>query len=240
MQFHQSYSYEDFVGGFRPGLDNGQLVFEAKDGAYLRLCEKARENPDNRYVMLVDEINRGNLSRVFGELLMLIEADKREERHAVELQHREAMVQAGTADIAWFYVPPNVYIIGTMNLADRSLTGMNVAMRRRFAFRELTPQFESDRFKSWIADTGMPDDMQIRIGERMAGLNKAITEDSSLGKQYAVGHSFFCPGQDDPEDGDWEAWYRAVIEHEIRPLLEEYWFDQPQRAQEESDRLVAD
>ena len=236
VQFHQSYSYEDFVGGFRPGLNGGQLVFEAKDGAFLRLCEKARENPDDRYVMLVDEINRGNLSRVFGELLMLIESDKREERHAVELQHREQM----PASEPTFYVPPNVYIIGTMNLADRSLTGMNVAMRRRFAFRELMPQFNTDRFKSWIADTGMPDEMQVRIRERMATLNQSITADPSLGKQYAVGHSFFCPGQGDPEDGDWEAWYRAVVEHEIRPLLEEYWFDQPQRAKEESDGLLAD
>ena len=235
VQFHQSYSYEDFVGGYRPSTNHAeQLVFKPEDGAFLRLCDDARKDPDNEYVMLIDEINRGNLSRVFGELLMLIESDKRNSESAVVLQHLKARGGDGK-----FYVPPNVYIIGTMNLADRSLTGMNVAMRRRFAFRELTPQFESDRFKSWIADSGMPDEMQVRIRERMAMLNQSITADSSLGKQYAVGHSFFCPGQGDPEDGDWEAWYQAVIEHEIRPLLEEYWFDQPERAQQESDRLLA-
>lgn len=246
VQFHQSYAYEDFVGGYRPGLnDDNQLVFEARDGSFLQLCERARIDPERRYVMLIDEINRGNLSRVFGELLMLIEADKRSERHAVALQHRVAMVDRGSANSASFYVPPNVYIIGTMNLADRSLTGMNVAMRRRFGFAELRPQFGEARFRKWLNDTkfaddeSMPKGMQREIHRRIARLNETIANDSSLGKQYAVGHSFFCPDPDrDPPDGDWDEWYKMVVDYEIRPLLEEYWFDAPETAKREADILL--
>lgn len=230
--FHQSYSYEDFVGGYRPGVnDDKQLIFESQDGAFLRLCRKAREAPpDDKFVMLIDEINRGNLSRVFGELLMLIEADKRSPEYAVELQHpiEDAPVEDGR-----FFVPPNVYIIGTMNLADKSLTGMNVAMRRRFAFAELEPQFASPGFRKWAAENGMPDGLHRRIVARMGALNKEIAEDSSLDRQYAVGHSFFCqfPVSQSLTAEDWEAWYRDVVEFEIRPLLEEYWFEEPGKAE---------
>ena len=235
VQFHQSYAYEDFVGGYRPGVnDDQQLVFESRDGAFLRLCQRAREAPDERFVMLIDEINRGNLSRVFGELLMLIEADKRSSEHAVELQHR--MADADGTD-SKFFVPPNVYIIGTMNLADRSLTGMNVAMRRRFAFAPLRPRFNDERFATEVKKTGMPKEMFGRIRTRMDALNAAITDDASLGRQYAVGHSFFCPDNDGPPGGDWDAWYEAVVEFEIRPLLEEYWFDDATKAADEVAKL---
>ena len=248
VQFHQSYSYEDFVGGLRPDVnEDDQLVFKASDGAFLRLCEKARKDEPNRpYVMLIDEINRGNLSRVFGELMMLIEPDKREEDQAVDLPHRAAMVKAGDAESAKFHVPKNVYIIGTMNLADRSLTGMNVAMRRRFGFVDLRPQFGELRFDDWLAENGLPRDdeelsrLRNKIIERMTELNRSIQDDRSLGAQYAVGHSFFCPAEDDPVGGDWDAWYMAVIEHEIKPLLKEYWFDQPEKAEDAVVRLLND
>ena len=232
VQFHQSYAYEDFVGGYRPDVnEQEQLVFRPRDGAFLRLCDKARQMPDAKFVMLIDEINRGNLSRVFGELLMLIESDKRSPEHAVELQHR--MADADGTD-GKFFVPPNVYIIGTMNLADRSLTGMNVAMRRRFAFAELRPQFHSDQFRD---EAGIPVEMLGPIVDRMSSLNATISEDASLGRQYAVGHSFFCPDSDGPPGGDWEAWYEAVVEFEIRPLLEEYWFDDATKAADEVAKL---
>lgn len=239
--FHQSYAYEDFVGGYRPGInDDKQLVFESRDGAFIRLCRRARVAPsEHKYVMIIDEINRGNLSRVFGELLMLIEADKRSPEHAVELQYRmdNAPVEDGT-----FYVPSNVYIIGMMNLADKSLTGMNIAMRRRFAFAELRPQFHSDRFATWIAETGMPGEMLKGIIDRMATLNKVIADDPSSDRQYAIGHSFFCPPQVSQafSSEDWDAWYRDVVEYEIRPLLEEYWFDAPDKAKIEADNLIND
>ena len=246
VQFHQSYAYEDFVGGYRPGLnDADQLVFRARDGAFLELCERARQDADRRYVMLIDETNRGNLSKVFGELFMLIEADKRSERHAVELPHRVDMARNGATDAERFFVPPNVYIIGTMNLADRSLTGMNVAMRRRFGFADLKPQFGNRRFGDWLktsrflGDEKMPEAMQREIHRRMLDLNRKIASDPSLSKQYAVGHSFFCPGAShDPRDKDWDEWYRTVIDYEIRPLLDEYWFDDPGKAEREADALV--
>ena len=247
VQFHQSYSYEDFVGGLRPDVNaDDQLVFKAIDGAFLRLCKRARKDEDNDYVMLIDEINRGNLSRVFGELMMLIEPDKREEDQAIDLPHRAAMVKACEAESAKFHVPKNVYIIGTMNLADRSLTGMNVAMRRRFGFVDLRPQFGELRFDDWLAENGLPRDdeelsrLRNKIIERMTELNRSIQDDRSLGAQYAVGHSFFCPGEDDPVGGDWDAWYMAVIEHEIKPLLKEYWFDQPEKAEDAVKQLLND
>ena len=144
VQFHQSYSYEDFVGGFRPRIADGRMAFKPKDGPFLEVCKKARGNDDEKYIVLIDEINRGNLSRVFGELLMLIEADKRDPKHGATLQHRPEFYSA-------FFVPENVYIIGTMNLADRSLTGMNVAMRRRFGFVDLKPQFNERVFTDWLS-----------------------------------------------------------------------------------------
>ena len=236
VQFHQSYAYEDFVGGYRPGVNaQEQLVFRPQDGAFLKLCERARAaSPDDKFVMLIDEINRGNLSRVFGELLMLIEADKRSPEHAVALQHQ---IEDAPVDDGRFFVPPNVYIIGTMNLADRSLTGMNVAMRRRFAFAELRPRFDTQEFRDEVTQAGMPDALLDRIVERMGALNKVIADDASLGRQYAVGHSFFCPDSQMSADSDWDAWYEAVVEYEIRPLLEEYWFDDAAKAAEEVGKL---
>ncbi len=236
VQFHQSYSYEDFVGGFRPDIEGGQMVFTRQDGPFLGMCAEAQANPDVEYVMLIDEINRGNLSRVFGELLMLIEADKRKPEFAVKLQHRPE-------DDEGFFVPENVYIIGTMNLADRSLTGMNVAMRRRFGFVDLKPQFNERVFTDWLSDeTEMPPDMRAQINTRMAALNDAIADDASLGFNYAVGHSFFCPPVDSRlrmnDEEEWEDWYKTVVEYEIRPLLREYWFDAPDKANEQADTLL--
>ncbi|MCY4474245.1 MAG: AAA family ATPase [Chloroflexi bacterium] len=229
VQFHQSYSYEDFVGGFRPDVKDERMVFKPQDGPFLEMCAEAQANPDDDYVMLIDEINRGNLSRVFGELLMLIEADKRKEEHGVTLQHQPERYHS-------FFVPKNAYIIGTMNLADKSLTGMNVAMRRRFGFYDLEPQFGEPVFKDWLSKTEMPQEMQDRINSYMSKLNTTISKDDSLDFNYAVGHSFFCPPQNEPVD-DWDAWYETVVDYEIRPLLREYWFDDPERANGEADKL---
>ena len=233
VQFHQSYSYEDFVGGYRPRIaGDDQMVFRPTDGPFLEICEAAKNEPKDSFVLLIDEINRGNLSRVFGELLMLIEADKRNPESGVTLQHR-------SEDAERFYVPDNVYIIGTMNLADRSLTGMNVAMRRRFGFFDLKPQFGKPVFTEWLADkTEMPPEMRERINSKMVTLNHEIRDDPSLGENYAVGHSFFCPPKGEPEGG-WYEWYETVVDYEIRPLLKEYWFDAPTKANEQADKLLA-
>ena len=137
-----------------------------------------------------------------------------------------------------FFVPENVYIIGTMNLADRSLTGMNVAMRRRFGFVDLEPQFNRKVFIDWLRDeTEMPAHMQDRINTRMTDLNDVIAKDPSLGQNYAVGHSFFCPPKGEPEGG-WEEWYTTVVKYEIIPLLREYWFDDRDTVITESRKLL--
>lgn len=229
VQFHQSYSYEEFVQGYRPGVNkDDELVFRMENGSFLRLCGEARANPGDRYVMVIDEINRGNLSRVFGELLSLIEKDKRGGKFRVRL--------AGGNE---FSVPENVHILGTMNLADRSLAGMDYAMRRRFAFVTLEPQFEKDVFVRWLRDKGVPEGMIRRINEKMKAMNEVIANDSSLGRNFAVGHSYFCDIADGGES-DWDRWYREIVKTEIQPLLEEYWFDDPKKAETQVNENLLD
>ena len=228
VQFHQSYSYEEFVQGYRPATnENDELKFELRDGAFLELCDEARDKPDDLYVMVIDEINRGNLSRVFGELLSLVEKDKRGEEFEVTLSGGRR-----------FSVPENVYILGTMNLADRSLAGMDYAMRRRFAFVTLEPQFGKQVFLDWLSAKDVPGGMISRINDRMLALNDEIAKDSSLGRNFAVGHSYFC---DIAGSGkrDWDAWYREIVRTEIEPLLEEYWFDNLTKADAEVEKLLA-
>ena len=229
VQFHQSYSYEEFVHGYRPDVnERDELVFKMHDGTFLRLCARAREDDDQSFVLIIDEINRGNLSRVFGELLSMIEKDKRGDGFSVELQGGER-----------FSVPKNVYILGTMNLADRSLAGMDYAMRRRFAFVTLEPQFGKQVFENWLRNRDVPDGMIERINSRMSALNEVISNDTSLGRNFAVGHSYFCDIADGGE-GDWDSWYRNIVETEIQPLLEEYWFDNLGKAGETVNRLLGE
>ena len=198
VQFHQSYSYEDFVVGYRPSVnDQEQLIFVPQPGTFLELCERARGDEDRDYVIIIDEINRGNLSRVFGELLSMIETDKRETEHGVRLPVGMDILELRET-CSNFSVPENVYILGTMNLADRSLAGMDYAMRRRFAFITLEPQFGKSVFEDWLRDRGVPADMIERINTRMSALNDTIRADTSLGRNFAVGHSYFC---DIPDDG---------------------------------------
>ena len=229
VQFHQSYSYEDFVEGFRPETNaDKQLIFERQPGTFLKMCEDARINSNLDYVIVVDEINRGNLSRVFGELLSLIEKDKRGEKFEVTL-----------ASGRRFSVPENVYILGTMNLADRSLAGIDYAMRRRFAFVTLKPQFGESVFEDWLRERGVPGTMIERINSRMSALNGVIAGDASLGRNFAVGHSYFCDIADGGKD-DWDGWYREIVKTEIQPLLEEYWFDNLTKADVEVENLLSE
>ena len=197
-----------------------------RDGAFLGLCERAREDSDRDYVMIIDEINRGNLSRVFGELLSLIEKDKRGDGFSVELVGGKS-----------FSVPGNVYILGTMNLADRSLTGMDYAMRRRFSFVTLKPMFGERVFVEWLEGKGVPTEMIGRINARMSALNGVIAGDAALGRNFAVGHSYFCDVDGNDVHG-WDEWYREIVETGIGPLLEEYWFDDLGKADEEVGRLL--
>jgi hypothetical protein len=225
VQFHQSYSYEDFVQGYRP---NAKGAFERVDGAFLRFCELALQDPTQEYVFIIDEINRGNLSKIFGELMLLIEADKRSAKWQTDLTY-------GREGDRGFYVPDNLYIIGTMNTADRSLAMVDYALRRRFVFVDVAPGMTSDGFHSRLKEVGVTSIMAARIKDRIERLNTAICEDKSLGAGFCIGHSYFCHKL---ENQDEHEWYRRIVRTEIAPLLREYWFDDRAKADEQEQRLL--
>lgn len=228
IQFHQSYSYEDFIRGFRPSKDGH---FELKDGPFYRFCKLAEDDPDRKYVFIIDEINRGNLSQIFGELLMLLEGDKRGPQHAMKLMYSKGL------DEPKFFVPENVFVIGMMNIADRSLAMVDYALRRRFAFYTIEPRFSHARFDHWLTAKQMPPELVQQIRSRMEALNQAIREDKSLGRAFQVGHSYFCPKASNYQDLD-SRWYNRVIKTEIIPLLEEYWFDNEIQVEQWSENLL--
>lgn len=203
VQFHQSYSYEDFIMGFRPT----QTGFELKTGVFYEFCRKAADD-DRPYFFIIDEINRGNLSKIFGELFMLIENDKR----GVELQLLYADEQ--------FSIPSNVHIIGMMNTADRSLAMLDYALRRRFAFFDILPAFESNGFRAYRKNVSNP--KFDKLISAVQQLNEAIASDESLGEGFCVGHSYFCTNVTINDE-----WLKSVVEFELIPLLKEYWFDEP-------------
>jgi 5-methylcytosine-specific restriction enzyme B len=230
VQFHQSCSYEDFVRGYRP-IPEQAGTFGLSDGVFLDICTQARSDPDRDYVFIIDEINRGNLSQIFGELLMLLEADKRGPEYAVPLVYRKE-------GEPHFFVPHNIYLVGLMNLADRSLAMVDYALRRRFAFINLKPQFDSPLFKDWLLARGMGTDLVNLIVDRMTALNSVIRDDPLLGENYQVGHSFFCPkGNNFAELA--RDWYDSIVTTEVGPLLKEYWYDNLNRAEQAQDRLLA-
>lgn len=210
VQFHQSYSYEDFIMGYRPTEDGGFILTE---GVFYRFCDKARNDPDKPYFFIIDEINRGNLSKIFGELLMLIEADKRGAEYKLNLVY----------DNKPFYIPENLHMIGMMNTADRSLAMIDYALRRRFSFYTMQPAFEHaavNGFKTYTDQIAC--ERYHTIIAKIRELNAAIRKDTTLGKGFEIGHSYFVPEKTADVD---DAWVRNVVEYEIVPLLEEYWFD---------------
>jgi len=223
VQFHQSYAYEDFVQGWRPTEDGG---FTLRNGVFHDFCERARQHPDQKFVFIIDEINRGNLSKIFGELLMLVEADKRGADYAVSLTYGGAHQE--------FFVPKNLHILGLMNTADRSLAIVDYALRRRFAFETLSPAFGTESFRSHLHSFGVDHGLVDRIDENFIALNERIGSDRELGTGFEVGHSFFVPnGETDLDEG----WYINILETQIEPLLREYWFDQPEKVTEEVEKL---
>lgn len=227
VQFHQSYAYEDFMQGWRP---DGRGAFKLQHGAFYRFCKRAERDPQSPHVFIIDEINRGNLSKVFGELLLLIEADKRGPEHAIQLTY-------STTDEERFSVPENVHIIGLMNTADRSLAMVDYALRRRFSFVRLEPAFDTEHFSEHLLDAEVSESLVTLIVERLTALNDTIREDrTNLGPGFVIGHSFFVPPKG-AERLD-NAWYESVVRSEIEPLLAEYWFDQPDRVREQVDRLL--
>lgn len=227
VQFHQSYAYEDFVQGYRPTPNRG---FALRDGVFLRVCDAARKDRSRRHVLIIDEINRGNLSKIFGELMLLIEPDKRGAEWAARLAYADTAAER-------FHIPDNLFIIGMMNTADRSLSMVDYALRRRFAFVPLRPQYRSDRFTAHLRGKGVPDEIIERIVARMCALNDEIAADvRNLGPGFEIGHSFFVPGRGDVFG---EAWYERIVKTEIAPLLAEYWFDDSDKEAEVRHRLLA-
>jgi hypothetical protein len=224
VQFHQSYAYEDFIQGYRPK----ETGFERRDGVFVRFCNKAKADQESRYVFIIDEINRGNLSKVFGELLMLIEKDYRGSKNSVTLTY-------SLKDDEQFYVPENVFILGMMNTADRSLALVDYALRRRFAFERLNPMFGQATFKEFLEDGGTDMAVVAALSERLMDLNVAISEDQNLGPGFCVGHSYFCrPGGALTIEN-----YVDAVRNEILPLLEEYWVDDRDRLEKWREKLLA-
>ncbi len=206
IQFHQSYSYEDFVMGYKPGEEG----FKLTEGVFYRFCEKAAADPGRDYFFIIDEINRGNMSKIFGELLMLIEKDYR--------GAEATLAYSG----ATFSVPANLYIIGMMNTADRSLAMIDYALRRRFSFFEMEPEFHSEGFRSYQAF--LHNETFDELIQQVSLLNRAIKEDASLGAGFCIGHSYFCGQTTCTED-----WMKSVVYYDVLPMLQEYWFDDKQK-----------
>ena len=225
VQFHPTLSYEDFVLGWRPSKNGLELT----KGIFLRAIESASTDPETPFVVVIEEINRGNPAQIFGELITLLEADKRSEDESLELSY------ATGGEPARVHVPENLHVIGTMNIADRSLALVDLALRRRFAFATLRPRIDG-AWHCWVTEQlGVDPDAADDIQRRMAALNEAI--EKSLGEQFCVGHSYVTPAHRLNPD-DVHSWFRDVVETELAPLLEEYWFDDAGRARQERDRLL--
>ena len=216
IQFHQSYSYEDFIEGYRP-TENG---FTIKKGSFYKFCKLAEDDDENDYFFIIDEINRGNLSKIFGELFMLIEKDKR----GIELQLLYSDEN--------FSVPPNVYIIGMMNTADRSLAMLDYALRRRFSFFTMKPGFNTIGFQTY--QDSLKSDAFKKLISCIKQLNSKIAADISLGEGFCIGHSYFCGLTAKTATVQT---LTSIIEYELIPLLKEYWFDEPEKSIDWSDRL---
>ena len=208
VQFHQNYSYEDFVMGYKP-TENG---FKLKYGIFYNFCKKAAADLSRDYFFIIDEINRGNMSKIFGELLMLIERDYRNTNITLAYNGED------------FSVPNNLYIIGMMNTADRSLAMIDYALRRRFSFFDMEPAFNSDGFKQY--QNNLNNNTLNKLINKVKGLNKSIAMDKSLGKGFCIGHSYFCGRKDCNE-----TWLKSIVEYDILPMLSEYWFDDSDKLQ---------
>lgn len=215
VQFHQSYSYEDFIEGLRP-TKTGE--FDVKAGVFKKFCDKARDDKDNAYFFIIDEINRGNLSKIFGELFMLIESDKRNS----ELQ----LLYSGDD----FSVPDNVYIIGMMNTADRSIAMLDYALRRRFVFYDMKPGFDTEGFNRY--SESLRNDKFNSLIKCVKELNEEISSDESLGEGFCIGHSYFCIN-----GAIGEKTLSNIIQFELIPLIKEYWFDNSKMVEKWSNSL---
>lgn len=231
LQFHPSLAYEDFVRGWRPSTSSTGGALSLEDGPFLQACQRATDDPNRDHVLVIEEINRGNPAQVLGELLTLVEADKRNPSSAMRLAYPRTPDER-------FHVPSNLYLIGTMNVADRSLAIVDMALRRRFAFIELRPRLGED-WVEYVSQLGYDPKLLEIYGQRVDALNEQISTDSALGRQYCVGHSYFPPAVELDATGlDTKQWWERVVDTDVRPLLEEYWFDRPDLGDEACKKLL--
>ena len=229
LQFHPNLSYEDFVRGWRPA-GSGESPLELCDGPFLQAVAVARQHTTQDFVVVIEEINRGNPAQIFGEMLTLLEADKRTPDESLALSYPRHPTER-------VHIPDNLFVIGTMNIADRSLALVDLALRRRFAFVDLEPTF-GDLWHHWVSERCGPGaDFLNDVRARMTALNQTIADDELLGKQFRVGHSFLTPGPNARID-DPVRWFVQIVETEIGPLLDEYWFDDPGKARSANEELL--
>ena len=227
VQFHPNLSYEDFIRGWRPG-DEGKL--KLVDGPFMEMIQKAKQNSEKKYIFVIEEINRGNPAQILGEMLTLLEADKRTPNDALELSYKTDIYER-------VYIPENLYIIGTMNIADRSIALVDLALRRRFAFIDLKPAF-NNKWNEWVCTTCNFNASELnQVKEVMDALNKEISHDSHLGVQFCIGHSFFTPARH-IKDKNIKEWFSEIVKTEIAPILDEYWFDNPEKSKQETQKLL--
>ncbi|WP_019866537.1 McrB family protein [Methylovulum miyakonense] len=228
VQFHPNLSYEDFVRGWRP---TGEGKLSLADGVFMEAIKAALKNPSSKFVVVIEEINRGNPAQIFGELLTLLESGKRNPNEALELCYPD---ENGERRV---HVPENLYVIGTMNIADRSLALVDLALRRRFAFVGLEPKL-GKTWQDWVVNKcNIDSTLVVDIERRINELNKQIIADPRLGKQFQVGHSYVTPS-DEKQERDTKKWFKQVVETEIGPLLDEYWFDAPNDAKKACELLL--
>jgi 5-methylcytosine-specific restriction protein B len=227
VQFHPNLSYEDFIRGWRP-VGDGKLTL--MDGPFVEMMRAAAIDPTSRHVVVIEEINRGNPAQIFGEMLTLLEVDKRTPNEALELSYKRS-------DGERVFIPDNLYVIGTMNIADRSLALVDLAFRRRFAFIDLEPTLGKP-WHDWVhSQCGVDSELLVEIEKRLIALNNYISADTGLGPQFRVGHSYVTPPFGVPII-DAREWYRQVVDTEIGPLLDEYWFDALEKSQKARERLL--
>lgn len=220
VQFHQSYSYEDFVQGIRPSEDGR---FTRRDGIFFEFCNKAKRSLDKKFVFIIDEINRGNISKILGELMMLIETDKRSKKYAIKLTY-------SNDDDERFYVPDNIYIIGCMNTADRSLAIVDYALRRRFHFYTIKPKF-NETFKQFLIDKGVSETNATKVINKVSAANNII---ATIDKGLEIGHSYFCQTED---ADDFNQWWNDICEYELYPYIREICFDDIDKCNNIFDKL---
>ena len=227
VQFHPNLSYEDFIRGWRP-VGDGKLTLV--DGPFVEMMKAAAKDPTSRHVVVIEEINRGNPAQIFGEMLTLLEVDKRTPNEALELSYKRS-------DGERVFIPDNLYVIGTMNIADRSLALVDLALRRRFAFIDLEPTLGKP-WHDWVqSQCGIDSEILVEIEKRLIALNNEISADTGLGPQFRVGHSYVTPPFGIPIS-DAREWFRQVVDTEIGPLLDEYWFDALEKSQKVRERLL--